>query len=484
MFHRWALCALIITVACSEEASGSSSSGGAPTTSSAGGATNASTTDASTSTTSTTTTSTTDSSSSSTGTGGAPSPSTGPDATAAVRFTGGDVCERYLHQLAAAPDGWVIAGWVRPSESDLTAPCSIQLGSTTIQASQYAQVRIDFVAKLSTSGEVLWVVPFDSHTGSGIEDVAVDASGDIHLVGRIHHAGEPAVSWFKLDELGQPLLVDSSGIYPSPQHVVVTPSGELLFGASGVVRRTTADGVVLASGTFSFGVSGDTISGLTLASDGSVFVSGPAYDSQTGSDVAVAKYDSNLLPVWSSTLGGANDQDVHGLASDGAGGVVIAGNFSSQMVLGGETLTGSATGYMSNGFVARLDGSGTTESAIDFGTSVVSSCCDGPSVATWPNGDWVVGGGGSFTRTNGELDFGLGPIPVVEDAFLARWSSDGTIAWGRVFPGRARITEVAIASDGSVGVVGKATSAVDFGTGSLPEPTGFGDVFFATFPEE
>jgi hypothetical protein len=379
----------------------------------------------------------------------------------------------------------VVAGWVRPSESDLTAPCSIQLGSTLIQASQFAQVQIDFVAKLSTSGEVLWVVPFDSHTGRGIHDVAVDASGDIHLVGRIHYAGESVVPWFKLDALGQPLSVDPSGIAASTQHVVVTPTGDLLFGASGSVRRTTADGVVLASATFSYGVSGDTISGLALASDGSVFISAPGYDSQTGSDGVVAKYDADLLLAWSSTFGGANDQDVHGIASDGGGGVVITGNFTSQLTLGGETLTGSAGEFfMPNGFVARLDGSGAAQSAIGFGSSVVSSCCDGPSVATWPNGDWVVGGGASSLRPDGVLDFGLGPIPVVEDAFLARWSSDGTIAWGRVFPSRARITEVAIATDGSIGVVGTATSAIDFGTGALPEPTGFGDVFFATFPDE
>ena len=85
---------------------------------------------------------------------------------------------------------------------------------------------------------------------------------------------------------------------------------------------------------------------------------------------------------------------------------LITGNFTSQLTLGGETLTGSAGEfYMPNGFVARLDGSGAAQSAIGFGSSVVSSCCDGPSVATWPNGDWVVGGGASSLRPDGVVDF-------------------------------------------------------------------------------
>ena len=108
-----------------------------------------------------------------------------------------------------------------------------------------------------------------------------------------------------------------------------------------------------------------------------------------------------------------------------------------------------------------------------------TSADSGKAITTDGSGNVLVGG--SFTGT---VDFGGGALSSggMDDAFLAKYLSDGTPVWSRRMGGTGNdgVTGIAVDRSGNVFVTGYFQNAVDFGGGALSS-AGLNDIFVAKY---
>lgn len=248
-----------------------------------------------------------------------------------------------------------------------------------------------------------------------------------------------------------------------------------------------------------------------------------------------------LTTRWERHCGGGDTGNVmEGVAVDGAGNVYVAGSFRGTITLGGGPLIaagtrdivvasfapdgthrwskrfGGASGDLSTG-ITVADGkvyvTGTVVGPVDFGTGVRPAAggsdlfvlsmtsTDGAvrsaftfgtadsdaasDVVVSPAGDITVGG--AFGR--GIIDLGGGHVLTGAaglNAFVASFSSAGTIRWARTLAGAAdsfnQVHALAVDAAGNVTVGGEFERGTDFGGGPVVSASvGRGDAFVASY---
>jgi hypothetical protein len=132
--------------------------------------------------------------------------------------------------------------------------------------------------------------------------------------------------------------------------------------------------------------------------------------------------------VWALQLGDQAQQVSGGAASDGAGGVFIAGYFSGYLDIGGNQLKSYAGSDM---FLAHFDGEGRPLFGLSF--SDTTSQTGRYEVAPDGHGGVVIAG-----AILGSVDFGGGPLTAYgdeADAFVARFDATGKHLWSKSFGG-------------------------------------------------
>jgi hypothetical protein len=151
--------------------------------------------------------------------------------------------------------------------------------------------------------------------------------------------------------------------------------------------------------------------GHALAPDGmgGAFVTGTTNGSLGGpnsgdTDVFLARYDAEGGLVWITQFGTSDGQNAHALASDGAGGVFVAGGAWGNL--------GGLNAGISDVYVARYNAAGQQTWITQFGTSSSEQ-----AYGLAPNG---LGGVFVAGPTNGHLG---GPNAGHEDVFLARFAT-------------------------------------------------------------
>jgi hypothetical protein len=237
-----------------------------------------------------------------------------------------------------------------------------------------------FVAKYDVSGNLLWVRANDGTGNDAGREIAVDRSGNAVVAG--YFGGEAtfgdttvttagtydvfvakydvsgSVLWVRtargaFDDLGRGVAVDASG------NVLVTGifSNELTFETTSI-KSAGEKGIFVAkydpAGTFLWaraagGTSLSEGSGVATDGAGNVIVTGifngsAKFASTTittvgGTDVFIAKYDplGNLLWVWG---GGGPDADKgEGVAADESGSLVVTGYFAYTAMFGATKVT-------------------------------------------------------------------------------------------------------------------------------------------------
>ncbi len=209
--------------------------------------------------------------------------------------------------------GWVSGGW----------------------DTSYAGFGDGFAVKLSPTGGHLW----SSYLGGGSDDrahgVAADASGNVLVAGETHSSGWVSGGWDTSYAGGSSdgFLVKLS---PTGGHVWSSYLGGADYDAAYAVAADASGSVLLAGETSSSG-----------------WVSG-GWDTSYGGDydAFLAKLSPTGGHVWSTYLGGGNDERALGVAADASGNVLVAGYTSSSgWVSGGwDTSYGGDT----DGFVARI----------------------------------------------------------------------------------------------------------------------------------
>ncbi|HQZ65816.1 MAG TPA: putative Ig domain-containing protein, partial [Planctomycetaceae bacterium] len=233
-----------------------------------------------------------------------------------------------------------------------------------------------------------------------------------------------------------------------------------------------------------------------------------------GSDIALLKLTSGGSFAWATRFGGSGLDFSGGIATDASGHVLISGRFSGTATFG--SISRTSAGDL-DGFIAQLDGAGTTQwvrtfgginyDSVDdvavgtdgsvFGVGIFIGSADvGGTIVSHGLGflvkltssgsvSWALetGGAGNSVSVTGSdvfvvgafnetLDFAPGPTEVLvsptssEDLFASKFSTNGVFQWVRSVGGAGRNSTSAVDVSGNVYLAGQFGNSVDFDPGS------------------
>ncbi|HVK68534.1 MAG TPA: hypothetical protein VM694_28945, partial [Polyangium sp.] len=227
------------------------------------------------------------------------------------------------------------------------------------------------IEKRGASGGPLWALDFGGE--SVATDVAVDAAGDIFVVGTfagvlkagnqtLKSAGGHDVFVVRISPEGKPIEALRLGGPTDERAPRIATEGssvvhvayvtgrldELRSVDSGAARivsfapfgrqaweapiegkayvdvlRTTSGGELVVGGRFAGGIK----------------LAGKALQSKGGDDAMIAKLDRNGAALWAKSFGGMKNDEVKALDVDPSGRIALFGTFEAEMVVGGTTLT-------------------------------------------------------------------------------------------------------------------------------------------------
>jgi hypothetical protein len=379
---------------------------------------------------------------------------------------------------------------VRPIDKTPLPPLSINRGGAT--------------------GKPIWALGFG---GLGIDApraVAVAPSGDCYVAGYfdgttdLGPAGKHAATPGKDGKAASDAFV-----------VRVSPDGKIAWGKTfGAGREDSANGVA---------VRGDRVVVVGQFLDRIDLGPGLAHPSSGSDDMFVAAFDTAGEPQWLWTLGGIDSDGANAVAATPDGGWIVGGSFSKIVELDGVKLTSrgktdamlvklAATGELEwvKQFGGRYDDTithvavdargniyvqGVFRDTADWGgqpltahggsdNDIVLAKYDANGAHVWSHGfgnafNDVAGGlavdpagnvtmVGSFDKS---VSFGPGDDHTSlgeADAFVARFTTDGTLQWARSFGAEREDIAFGIAADaaGNTVTVGWFQGTVDFGNGT------------------
>ncbi|WP_437768531.1 SBBP repeat-containing protein [Sorangium sp. So ce281] len=295
--------------------------------------------------------------------------------------------------------------------------------------------RDGYVARLDAEGKELWLQPLGGIGFQAATSVAATAAGLLVVAGRF--SGALHVGKDRLESAG----------------------GSDVFLAS-----FNNDGVLLWSKRFGDGfdqqaraVAMDARNNAIVIGDfaGTLDLGGEPLESAGDFDVFVASFNALGEHRWSKRFGDAGPQRAKAVAVDGAGNVIVGGEFGATIDLGGGPRT---AGEHQAVFVAKLDSQGEhiySRVIGEDGASLGQLLVDGA-------GDVVVAGGfrGDTTLADGSVT-----SAGDDDVFVAKLDPEGDYRWSHRFGGAGadRATGVAIDRDRQVYVTGAFTGRVTFG---------------------
>jgi hypothetical protein len=311
-----------------------------------------------------------------------------------------------------------------------------------------------FVAKFNPQGVNTWSSRYGDNFVQNAYDIAVDADGDIVLVGSFNSS------------------VSFGG-------GVLTSAGS----EDAYIARFDAGGTHLWSQRFG-GVGTDEAWGVAIGVDGNVGTvgdfennvdfGGGVLTGSGGSDAFAAVHDAAGAHVWSRRFGDANDQQAVKATFDSAGDLVLTGSFGGSVDFGGGAL--SSAGDM-DVFLAKLDEAGAHVWSRRFGDLADQLAND---VAV-DEDDRVFAVG----RFEDSIDLGGGVLNVTgtKDGYFAVFDAAGTHVWSRRIGGAggAYCQGVDVGAHDVITVAGHFNGSVDLGGGARPTIDGNFDPFIARY---
>jgi hypothetical protein len=319
-----------------------------------------------------------------------------------------------------------------------------------------------FVAKINPSGTALVYATYlggdNYETASGI---AVDAGGHVFIAG----------------ETGSPDFPTTAGAY---QRTYGGPGGDIF-----VTRLNTTGSAPLYS-TFIGGNDVEGANALAIDSTGAAYVGGfsashnypitpgafqPVIHDDLGADAVVTKLNATgSALVYSTWLGGADEDAVYGIAVDGAGSAYVAGwtqavDFPTR--LAAQATCGCASGgdgrTLGDGFVARFNATGTD---LIFSTFLGGSLADRATGLALDRTGAVYVTGWTISSDFPTVGAYQGARPGATSAFLTKLpASGGRLVYSTYYGGSESEVPagVAVNAAGEAYVVGEAES------GDLPQ---------------
>lgn len=249
-----------------------------------------------------------------------------------------------------------------------------------------------FLVKLDAAGNVHWARQFGDEEDQAGTGVAVDAAGNIVLVGwfsgRIGFGGEKDL-----------ITVAKADLFVAK----LDPSGDHLWSKSANATNAAEALGVAVDGAGNVLVTGSFRSSVTLGES--------PRTTEGDKDILLIRLDENGVPLWSEDYGDDADQEGASIAVDLAGNILVTGSFLGSLEIGDDvhTATGAA-----DAFVAKIGPDGSPIWSRSFGDSGAQG---GTSVAAdLLGGGWVTG------HFSGAIDLGAGAVSSrgAGDAFLVQ----------------------------------------------------------------
>lgn len=241
-----------------------------------------------------------------------------------------------------------------------------------------------FVAKFGPDGSHLWSKRFGNPSDQHGNDIAVDASQNVFVVG--YFAG----------------AVDFGG------GTLVSEGGNDIF-----VAKFGSDGAHVWSKRFGDGA-GQTAAGVAVDASGNVIAAGyfngtvdfggGTFTSAGNNDIFIAQFGSGGTHLWSKRFGDGSQQYCASVTVDASGNVIAAGHYEGTVEFGGDALT--SAGIMDI-FIAKFGSDGAHIWSKRFG-DMVSQLARGVTVDVSEN--VVVTG-----EFRGTVDFGGGALTSAGD---------------------------------------------------------------------
>lgn len=217
----------------------------------------------------------------------------------------------------------------------------------------------------------------------------------------------------------------------------------------------------------------DELRGIALDGAGNLYITGSMHGGAlvegnmlpgfAGDDLFVAKYTVDGQHVWSNLYGSIGDEVGYDVAVDAEGGPVISGSFSGETNLGAGPVMAVGADDV---FLLRLDPGGAPLWSKTAGSGDPQDDF-GWAVAVFPgSGDILFGG--AFRQT-----INLGGADLVADSrldmFLARYTAAGDHVWSMSAGSGADddVYGLDIDGDGNILLAGRSGSTVNFGTTPL-----------------
>jgi len=363
-----------------------------------------------------------------------------------------------------------------------------------------------FLAKYAPGGAHLWSRSFGGSGSDVAKAIAVDAGGNVAITGRfsatvdfgggpLTSAGGDDIFVALYDPAGNPLWSRRFGgpAGDQGQGVAFDRSGNVLltgyfngsadfgggalnayFGAGDIdsfLVKLSPQGAHLWSKNF-LNDGQDKGTAVACDSQGNVVLGGQFtnvlnlggadLDSPNGYyDAFIGKFDPNGQHLWSRSFGGTSNDAVQGLAIDPGDDVLATGFFAGSADLGGGSLAAAGS---SDVFVVKYSPAGAHLWSRRFGGTGSDM---GNAVAADKNGNVIVTG--SFLNT---VDFGNGALTaagtgLTSDAFVVKLSPSAASLWSKRFGDAQNDAGAGVAVDagGVIAATGYFNGTVDLGYG-------------------
>jgi hypothetical protein len=342
----------------------------------------------------------------------------------------------------------------------------VSFGTTTLTSHGAYDM---FIVKYDSNGNVIWA----KNEGGTSDDIGYHISTDTY--GNIFVAG----------------------VFLSPS---ITFGSTTLFrsGASGSVNTFIAkydsNGNVLWAKSNGGNLS-DDIGGISVDLDGNVFLTGnfglsvnfdsTILNSDGGSDIFIAKYDSSGTLLWAKSAGGTQGDGSYGIASDVSGNIYIVGYFSSSSLIWDTIILNNINPGTGIFFVTKLDSNGNALWATSAGKAYsrsISIDTDGNLFVTGYFTDSTDFGGSTSTLVGDSLT----------DAFIVKFDNTGNAQWSKCIGGSDRDVGNSIFNDvfGNIFVTGNFESTfvtidtITLSNADTSSVTGSSDIFIAKFDND
>jgi hypothetical protein len=261
-----------------------------------------------------------------------------------------------------------------------------------------------FVAKLDSSGSLLW----NTFMGATGEDrgyaIAVDGSGNVYV------AGYSSATW------GAPVNAHSGGVGYDAFATKLDSSGSLLWNT------------FMGSSSYDYGnaIAADDSGNVYVAGESHATWGTPVNPHAGSSEAFAAKLNSSGSLLWNTFMGSSSYDDGYAITIDSSGNVYVAGYSSDNWGTPVNPAAGSG-----EAFAAKLNSSG----SLLWNTFMGATGEDrGYAIAVDGSGNVYVAGYSSATW-GAPVNAHSGGVE--EDAFAAKLDSSGSLVWN-TFIGSAR----------------------------------------------